>query len=417
MRKRIISFTIVIVLMLSLLMTGCSEGEILKMAGIKQKWIASDIAGTVTAETDVRLQDDYAAAVNKDWILAHSDGRGASTMLEVLTNVLKKKRTLLEDTTVTGKGIEEVRKYGALLEDMETRDRLGWEPVKKYIDGIEAIKDTESLYAWICDPAMNPLGAAPLVIGQSGQSYTDPTAYMTLLEHGGLCLQDDLYFDLNDEALMQVEMLNEVLFSQKDSGETISHVVLMGTGEPLDNFDNVMRFLRLLNHPDVFNLSLRHVSLSTCGIIERFDDLALQDLQLTLAVSLHAPDDETRSRLMPANRGRGVDALMKACRDYTEKTGRRVSFEYAMIDGVNDTLPHAKLLAERARSVGAHVNLIPLNHVEESRYGPSTQGHMKAFIKVLEDSVVNYTVRRRLGGDIDASCGQLRRKFEKSREK
>lgn len=213
------------------------------------------------------------------------------------------------------------------------------------------------------------------------------------------------------------EMLNEVLFSQKDSGETISHVVLMGTGEPLDNFDNVMRFLRLLNHPEVFNLSLRHVSLSTCGIIERFDDLAQQDLQLTLAVSLHAPDDETRSRLMPANRGRGVDALMKACRDYTEKTGRRVSFEYAMIDGVNDTLPHAKLLAERARSVGAHVNLIPLNHVEESRYGPSTQGHMKAFIKVLEDSGVNYTVRRRLGGDIDASCGQLRRKFEKSREK
>ena len=211
MRKRIISFTIVIVLMLSLLMTGCSEGEILKMAGIKQKWIASDIAGTVTAETEIRLQDDYAAAVNKDWILAHSDGRGASTMLEVLTNVLKKKRTLLEDTTVTGKGIEEVRKYGALLEDMETRDRLGWEPVKKYIDGIEAIKDTESLYAWICDPAMNPLGAAPLVIGQSGQSYTDPTAYMTLLEHGGLCLQDDLYFDLTDEALTQVEMLNEVL--------------------------------------------------------------------------------------------------------------------------------------------------------------------------------------------------------------
>ena len=148
-----------IVLMLSLLMTGCSEGEILKMAGIKQKWIASDIAGTVTAETDVRLQDDYAAAVNKDWILAHSDGRGASTMLEVLTNVLKKKRTLLEDTTVTGKGIEEVRKYGALLEDMETRDRLGWEPVKKYIDGIEAIKDTESLYAWISSASRNrPVG-------------------------------------------------------------------------------------------------------------------------------------------------------------------------------------------------------------------------------------------------------------------
>ena len=213
------------------------------------------------------------------------------------------------------------------------------------------------------------------------------------------------------------EMLNEVLSSQLDSGEKISHVVLMGTGEPLDNFDNVMRFLSLLNHPEGFNLSLRHVSLSTCGLIERFPDLAQRDLQLTLAVSLHAPDDETRTKIMPANRGRGVDALMKACRQYTETTGRRVSFEYAMIDGVNDTETHARLLVQRAKEVGAHVNLIPLNHVEESRYRPSTQGHLKAFIRILEESGVNVTVRRRLGSDIDASCGQLRRKFEKSREK
>ena len=213
------------------------------------------------------------------------------------------------------------------------------------------------------------------------------------------------------------EMLNEVLCSQLDSGENISHVVLMGTGEPLDNFDNVMRFLSLLNHPEGFNLSLRHVSLSTCGLIERFTDLAERDLQLTLAVSLHAPDDETRTKIMPANRGRGVDALMRACRQYTETTGRRVSFEYAMIDGVNDTETHARLLVQRAMEVGAHVNLIPLNHVEESRYRPSTQGHLKAFIRILEESGVNVTVRRRLGSDIDASCGQLRRKFEKSREK
>lgn len=213
------------------------------------------------------------------------------------------------------------------------------------------------------------------------------------------------------------EMLNEVLCSGLDSGEKISHVVLMGTGEPLDNFDNVMRFLSLLSHPDGLNLSLRHVSLSTCGLTERFADLAERDLQLTLAVSLHAPDDKTRSTLMPANRGRGVDALMAECRRYTEATGRRVSFEYAMIDGVNDTEYHAGLLVKRAKEVGAHVNLIPLNHVEESRYRPSTQGHMKAFIRILEESGVNVTVRRRLGGDIDASCGQLRRKFEKSREK
>ena len=212
------------------------------------------------------------------------------------------------------------------------------------------------------------------------------------------------------------EILNEVLCSQLDSGEKISHIVLMGTGEPLDNFDNVMRFLQLVNHPDVMNIGMRHISLSTCGIIERFDDLAAKDLQLTLAVSLHAPDDETRSRIMPANRGRGVDALIEACSRYYERTGRRVSFEYAMIDGINDTEYHAKLLVKRANAVGAHVNLIPLNYVEEYKYKPSTQGHMKAFIKVLEDAGVNVTVRRRLGSDVDASCGQLRRKYEKNKK-
>ncbi len=212
------------------------------------------------------------------------------------------------------------------------------------------------------------------------------------------------------------EMLDEVLFTQLESGQPISNIVLMGIGEPLDNFDNVMRFLELVNHPKGMNIGMRHITLSTCGIIERFDDLAERDLQLTLSVSLHAPDDETRSKLMPANHGRGVDALMAACRRYFERTGRRISFEYAMIDGVNDTAHHAGLLAKRAREVGAHVNLIPLNHVEERPFQPSTQGHMKAFIKILEDAGVNVTVRRSLGGDVDASCGQLRRKREKSRE-
>lgn len=211
------------------------------------------------------------------------------------------------------------------------------------------------------------------------------------------------------------EILDEVLFSQLDSGKTISNIVLMGIGEPLDNFDNVMRFLRLVNHQDGMNIGMRHISLSTCGIIERFDDLAAQDMQLTLSVSLHAPDDETRTKIMPANRGRGVDALMSACRRYYDVTGRRISFEYAMIDGVNDTEYHARLLAKRAKSVCAHVNLIPLNHVEERMFCPSTQGHMKAFIKILEDEGVNVTVRRKLGGDVDASCGQLRRKMQSSR--
>ena len=208
------------------------------------------------------------------------------------------------------------------------------------------------------------------------------------------------------------EILDEVMFSQIDSGKPISNIVLMGIGEPLDNFDNVMRFLELVNHPQGMNIGMRHISLSTCGITEKFDELAERDLQITLSVSLHAPDDETRSRLMPANRGRGVDELMKCCRRYYEKTGRRISFEYAMIDGVNDTEYHARLLAKHARSVCAHVNLIPLNHVEEREFKPSTAGHVKAFIKILEDNGVNVTVRRKLGGDVDASCGQLRRKMQ-----
>ncbi len=208
------------------------------------------------------------------------------------------------------------------------------------------------------------------------------------------------------------EILDEVMFSQIDSGKPISNIVLMGIGEPLDNFDNVMRFLELVNHPQGMNIGMRHISLSTCGITEKFDELAERDLQITLSVSLHAPDDETRSRLMPANRGRGVDELMKCCRRYYEKTGRRISFEYAMIDGVNDTEYHARLLAKHARSVCAHVNLIPLNHVEEREFKPSTAGHMKAFIKILEYNGVNVTVRRKLGGDVDASCGQLRRKIQ-----
>ena len=210
------------------------------------------------------------------------------------------------------------------------------------------------------------------------------------------------------------EILDEVLFSQLDSGKPISNIVLMGIGEPLDNFDNVMRFLELVNHPDGMNIGMRHISLSTCGITERFDELAERNLQITLSVSLHAPDDETRSRLMPANRGRGVEQLMDSCRRYYQKTGRRISFEYAMIDGVNDTEKHAHLLAQRVKSVGAHVNLIPLNHVEERQFRPSTAGHMKAFIKILEDAGVNVTVRRKLGGDVDASCGQLRRKMQKN---
>ena len=206
------------------------------------------------------------------------------------------------------------------------------------------------------------------------------------------------------------EMLEEVMFSEKESGLKIGHIVLMGIGEPLDNFDNVMKFLKLVNHPDGMNIGMRHISLSTCGITEKFDKLAEYNLQLTLSVSLHAPDDETRSKIMPANRGRGVAQLMDACEAYFKKTGRRISFEYAMIDGVNDSDAQAALLAKHAKRVSAHVNLIPLNHVDERSFQPTPPERLNAFKKALEREGVNVTVRRRLGRDIDASCGQLRKK-------
>ena len=208
------------------------------------------------------------------------------------------------------------------------------------------------------------------------------------------------------------EMLDEVMFSQKESGLVISNIVLMGIGEPLDNFDNVTKFLKLVNHPKGMNIGMRHISLSTCGLTEKFDKLAEFNLQLTLSVSLHAPDDETRSRLMPANRGRGVAELMDACERYYKATGRRISFEYAMIDGVNDSADQAKLLAKYAKRVGAHVNLIPLNHVEEREFAPTPPKQLREFQAILEQKGVNVTVRRSLGGDIDASCGQLRKKLQ-----
>lgn len=204
------------------------------------------------------------------------------------------------------------------------------------------------------------------------------------------------------------EILDQIIFVQKDSGHQISNIVMMGIGEPLDNFDNVMKFLTLVNDPDGLNIGMRHISLSTCGLVDRIDQLADRDLQLTLSVSLHAPDDETRSRLMPVNRAVGVDRLMASCRRYFEKTGRRISYEYAMVDGVNDSDAQADLLAKRLKGMPSHVNLIPLNDVRESPLKPSRR--VAAFQKRVESYGIPCTVRRKLGGDIDASCGQLRRK-------
>jgi len=210
------------------------------------------------------------------------------------------------------------------------------------------------------------------------------------------------------------EMLDQVLFTQLDSGLPVSHIVLMGIGEPLDNFDNVMRFLELVNHPDGMNISMRHISLSTCGLVPRIDELAKRKLQLTLSVSLHAPSDEIRSTIMPVNKAYPTEELLQACRRYYAATSRRISFEYAMIDGVNDTPEAAQLLLKRLKGLPAHMNLIPLNHVEESPLKPSTRQAVLRFQKILEDGGVPATVRRTLGGDIDASCGQLRRKHTQS---
>lgn len=208
------------------------------------------------------------------------------------------------------------------------------------------------------------------------------------------------------------EMLDQVLFTQIDSGLPISNIVLMGIGEPLDNFDTVCRFLELVNSPEGMNIGMRHISLSTCGIVDKVDLLAQKNLQLTLSVSLHAPTDEIRSGIMPINRKYPVDVLLDSCRRYFEKTGRRISFEYAMIRGVNDTQEIAQILIKKLRGIAAHVNLIPLNDVEESPLKPSYPDAVRAFQQTLEKNGIPATVRRTLGSDINASCGQLRRKYE-----
>ncbi len=210
------------------------------------------------------------------------------------------------------------------------------------------------------------------------------------------------------------EMLDQVLFTQVDSGLTVSHIVLMGIGEPLDNFENVMRFLELVNSEDGMNISMRHISLSTCGLVPKILELAKRKLQLTLSVSLHAPCDETRNTIMPVNRAYDTQTLLDACRVYYAETGRRISFEYAMIHGVNDSEADARLLLKRLKGLPAHMNLIPLNHVEESPLKPSSRGAVTRFQQILEEGGIPATVRRTLGGDIDASCGQLRRKHENS---
>ena len=209
------------------------------------------------------------------------------------------------------------------------------------------------------------------------------------------------------------EMLDQVLFSQIDSSKRISNIVLMGIGEPLDNFDNVIRFIELITDPSGINIGARHITLSTCGLIENIDKLGDYGIQLTLAISLHAPDDATRKRLMPNAHKYSVDEIMAAGENYYNKTKRRVTYEYALINDINDTPRHAELLANKLRGSGSHLNVIFLNFVPGRDFTPSTQKRANEFLDCLKQNGINFTIRRNLGSDIAASCGLLRQRNRK----
>ena len=206
------------------------------------------------------------------------------------------------------------------------------------------------------------------------------------------------------------EMLGQIEAAQRDLNIRISNIVLMGMGEPLDNFDNVVKFLRLVSSDNGLNIGMRHITLSTCGIVPKIYELAKLHLGITLSVSLHAPNDEIRQRTMPIARKYSIEELLKACSDYFKTTGRRVTFEYSMISGVNDSDENARELAKRLEGTQSHVNLIPVNTVEGTGYLKSNIKRQQAFINILAAKNIGATVRRTLGSDINASCGQLKRK-------
>ncbi len=209
------------------------------------------------------------------------------------------------------------------------------------------------------------------------------------------------------------EMIGQIHAAQRDMNVRVSHVVIMGMGEPLDNYDNAMKFLSLAGDEKGLNLGMRNISLSTCGIVPKMYELMEKNLQITLSVSLHAPENELRSKIMPVNRRYPLDELMKVCRAYVKHTSRRISFEYAMIAGVNDTPECARKLAALVKDMLCHVNLIPANEIDESTHKRSGEKTLNSFCDILRSQGVNVTVRRSLGSDIDASCGQLRSRHDK----
>lgn len=206
------------------------------------------------------------------------------------------------------------------------------------------------------------------------------------------------------------EILDQIIFIQNESGLKVSNIVLMGTGEPLDNYDNVIKFIKLVNSKDGLNIGQRHISLSTCGVVDKIYKLMEEKLQITLSISLHSPDDLSRSKIMPINNKYNIDELITSCVAYFDKTGRRISYEYTMIDGVSDSTEQAKMLAKRLKGKPCHVNLIPLNDVTESGLKKSSNTKISKFREILEKNGISATVRRTLGPDIDASCGQLRKR-------
>lgn len=215
--------------------------------------------------------------------------------------------------------------------------------------------------------------------------------------------------------LLPSEMLAQVMKANSDNNIRISNIVLMGIGEPLDNFDNVIKFLKLVSHDDGLNIGLRHISLSTSGVVTGIQKLSRENMPITLSISLHAPFNELRSKMMKVNNKWNIEELLKACRDYQKITGRRISFEYAMIKGINDTDTCAVELSKILNGIMCHVNLIPVNPIKENDYHKSDRKDLQRFCDKLNGLGINTTIRRTLGSDIDASCGQLRRKYKKRR--
>ncbi|MDF2587439.1 MAG: radical enzyme Cfr family [Anaerocolumna sp.] len=211
--------------------------------------------------------------------------------------------------------------------------------------------------------------------------------------------------------LTPAEMLDQIYQIQRISGERVSNVVVMGTGEPLDNYDNLVKFIRILTDENGLNISQRNITVSTCGLVEKMKQLADEELQITLALSLHAPNDNVRQQLMPIANKVDISSAIKACEYYYQKTGRRITFEYSMVEGVNDLPEHARELATRIKGLNCHVNLIPVNPIKERDYRQSESKNIQNFKNILEKYRINVTIRREMGTDINAACGQLRKSY------